>query len=140
MVNFRDALAKFVHIQWRSVAEIFDFLGAILRYNERHPGHPFQFTPVTDSTVQSATPSEVDLVKTPASTLFAVHENGIKAPMEHLFLFYNGLPYYVEDVDPNSPTADYTKPILSMLSTLVNYSSQSAGGSSSAPLRFLPIP
>jgi hypothetical protein len=138
--DFESASARFVHIQWRSVAEIFDYLGAILRYNERHPDHPFQFTPVPDGSVRSDSPAEADPIKPSSSILFAVHRNLVNAPAEHLFLFYNGRPYYVDDVDASAPTADFTKPILSMLSTLVDYSSQSAGGSSSTPIRLQPIP
>lgn len=135
--DFADASTRFVHIQWRSVSEIFDYLGAILRYNDRHSSptqpSPFQFAIVPDPTIVSAP----DLQPPPTGAiLFAVYNN---VP-GRLYISYNEQFYVVRDTDPKAPGVDYTMPTLSMLSTLVNYASQPSNISTSTPLRLLPIP
>jgi hypothetical protein len=132
--EFADVSKRFVHIQWRSVSEIFDYLGAILRYNERGTSQPapFQFEITPDPIVKSS-PSTVS----PSSAiLFAVYKN----VRGRLYINLDGDFYVVRDTDPNSPGMDYTMPILSMLSTLVNEASQPNAISTSTPLRLLPIP
>jgi len=106
------------------------YLGAILRYNDTQR-EPFTITIAQDSTVKSASP-EPSL----RTILFHVRENG----SGHLSVSYNGHDFSVDDVDPKFPKADYTRMILSILSTLVNYSAQSNATQTSAPIRLLPLP
>lgn len=127
--QFQLASQKFVHIQWRSVSEMFDYLGAILRYNDS-TGEPFPFTTEPDLTVAGSPGKER------APIFFAVRLHG----PGHLSVTYNDRDFAVADIDPKAPTADYTRPILGMLSTLVDYSAQPSTVSTSAPLRLLPIP
>jgi len=134
--EFADASKRFVHIQWRSVSEIFDYLGAILRYNDRassptHPA-PFHFTVVPDPTVMPTSGSG-QLTET---ILFAVYKNVTGS----LYVNHGNEFFVVRETDPAAPDIDYTMPILSMLSTLVNYASQPSTISTSTPLRLLPIP
>jgi hypothetical protein len=145
--GFQKESQGFVHVQWRSVSEIFDYLGAILRYNERT--QTFQFPISRDPTVASEAYGACERYKDttagscavmpgdpPSAVLFAVNKDGAG----HLSTSYNGDTFTVRDANLTKKEADYTKPVLSMLSTLVNYSSQSGSVSTSTPLRLLPIP
>jgi hypothetical protein len=135
--EFADASKRFVHIQWRSVSEIFDYLGAILRYNDRQSSPtqaaPFHFTLVPDPTVMSTPDSGQSYSE---AILFAVYKN----VSGNLYVNHGNEFFVVRDTDPAAPGIDYTMPILAMLSTLVNYASQPSTISTSTPLRLLPIP
>ena len=143
--DFANASKRFVHIQWRSVSEIFDYLGAILRYNERHSSpslaKPFRFAIVNDDTVihtdvSASFPSEPVEQPPSGAILFVLYKNS----PGRLYINFDGDFYTVKDPDPTAPGRDYTMPIISMLSTLVNYASQPSTISTSTPLRLLPIP
>jgi hypothetical protein len=147
--GFQKESQGFVHIQWRSVSEIFEYLGAILRYNDRE--RTFRFPINQDPTVAdekygmtaeqryvdgTAGTDMVVPADPPSAVLFAVNMDGTG----HLSTNYNGQTFTVHDANLNRIDADYTKPILSMLSTLVDYSSQSGSVSTSTPVRLQPIP
>ena len=169
--TFQNTSQSFIHIQWRSVSEVFEYLGAILRYNERHPQSPEPSTEpsscsTTPSTTGSSTPTpstpplaalpenlsspfqfpacgDPSVVKIhafetepqPPSILFAVYQGIIG----DLSVRHNGNLYEIADNNAKSPNTDYTRTILSMLGTLVNYSAQPSV-STTTPLRLLPIP
>jgi hypothetical protein len=149
--DFQLASERFVHIQWRSVSEIFDYLGALLRYQARNKDTPLYLVwpKYPDKTIQDTPPkdqianeqpsqqtSTSIAAPSPAPIIFAVFSNG----SSDIRASYNGESVAPNDVDPKNPTADNTLWILSMLSTLVNYASQPSTISTSAPLRLLPIP
>jgi hypothetical protein len=159
--DFQTASQSFIHIQWRSLSEVFDYLGAILRYNERH--HKPELEPSTApscSTPPSSTsspaalpenlrspfqfpvcgdPSVVKVSEFPtepqSAILFAVY-HGI---IGNLSVRHNGKLVEIADSNPNSPKSNYTRTVLSMLSALVNYAAQPTV-STTTPLRLLPIP
>lgn len=164
---FQDTSKSFVHVQWRSVSEIFEYLGAILRYNERHRNLPFRFVTAADPTISvltatasGAKPSTNVAISAPttaatgsaavpgcdastegaelrcSSELFTVSAWG----SGDLSASYNGRSYAVANARPNSPNGNYTLRTIDMLSVLVNYASQATSGSSSQPLRLLPLP
>jgi hypothetical protein len=175
--DFQSASQFFIRIQWRSVSEVFDYLGAILRYNERHRSTKLvssaASSPSDDSATVSSCPStpaavppvpatappqplpenllrpfqfpvcaDPNVVEIPkistlpqSAILFAVYQGFITS----LSVRHHDQLYEIADIDPNSPRADYTRVVLSMLSSLVNYSAQPSV-STSTPLRLLPIP
>jgi len=131
--QFADASSAFVHVQWRSLSEVFDYLGAILRYNERHKASEiFKLKIAPDSSIAA----EPGFGPPLSVTLFEASKGG----PGHLSVWHRDINYVVPDVEDSNAKADYTRAVLSMLSLLINYSSQPAPASSSAPLRLLPIP
>jgi hypothetical protein len=152
--RFQEASERFVHIQWRSVSEIFDYLGAVLRYQANPKNKlPLRLVwtneSVQDSTIQyaqnlfdmpppegAAERQQHGSESMSSSILFAVYPDWLS----DISASYDGESFAPKKVDPKDPTADYTMPILSMLSTLVDYASQPGTISTSAPLRLLPIP
>jgi len=146
--DFQSASEHFVHIQWRSVSEIFDYLGAVLRYQAR-TGSPVNLVwtdeALQDSTIRYASAfdapgvpplHEVSPLNASPQIFFAVYKDG----SSDIRASYNSESVAPNEVDPANPRADGTMPILSMLSTLVDYASQPGTISTSAPLRLLPIP
>ena len=145
--DFQKISQKFDHIQWRSVSEVFEYLGAVLRFNERNKG-PLTFKyadATTDSWVarESKTfPTELFPIKgepkvfTGTSTVF----DAKMGTFGHLNIPHNGFVYSVTDGSEKDGKRDYSMIVLSMLNQLVDYSSVSGGVSSSTPIRLLPIP
>lgn len=159
--HFSEKSSQFVHVYWRSVTEVFQYLGAILRYNDG-PGQGKAFAvPISpDPMVARATipadssqtanlqcaiilPKDYKPASDPSKTsngpcakLFEVREGGLGS----LRVSYNERYYAVADIDPHSPKADYTRPLLSVMSTLVNLASQPSSIQPSTPLRLLPLP
>jgi hypothetical protein len=157
--GFQSNSAHFVHIQWRSVAEIFDYLGAILRYNESHSDDnldlrrtdpnvinnwpsPTDVSAAADASVHTASPLPAAFNLQPAIFFRVYHDNAEHPQFSwaHLTAIFHGDHYWVPDIDPKRPNIDDTKVIMAMLNTLVDYSSQPGPASTSAPLRLLPIP
>jgi hypothetical protein len=143
--DFEADSARFVHIQWRSVSEIFDYLGAVLRYNERLSLSQNSRAALTFT----QKPNDTNIVGETANaegtaiTFFQVSHWDSKTtelPATHLITKFHGKDYWIPDIDPSQPIGDDTKVILSMLNTLVDYSSQPGPVSTSTPLRLLPIP
>jgi hypothetical protein len=133
--EFSDSSKAFVHILWRSTSEIFDYLGAVLRYNER-AGTAFLVTTAPDATVKI---EQEDPAPNTASIFFRVNKKLF--PTGRLNVTYEGQLYGIDDVDLSKPGSDYSMAILSMVSTLVNLSAQpTTSASTSQPLRLLPIP
>jgi hypothetical protein len=134
--QFARVSKEFVHIQWRSVSEIFDYLGAVLRYEERHRT-ALVLQMVEDDSIQLKTPSQDTTSGQDAQSakFFHVYKN----PKGRLTVSYDGSSFGTDDMNPANPYGDYTMAILSMLSTLVNLSAQPSL-TSSQPLRLLPIP
>jgi hypothetical protein len=126
--TFEKASKDFIHVQWRSVSEIFDYLGAVVRYEERH-GSPLQVSTIGDPSIQPPASSST------VANLFHVYQNS----NGRLSVHYNGRTFGVNDVNVKDPYGDYTMPILSMMSILVDLSAQPSI-TSSQPLRLLPIP
>jgi len=145
--EFAKASESFVHVQWRSVSEIFEYLGGVLRYASRS-GSPITVTTARDDTVQpppvgtqSPLPQGAEAPKDktpkPLPTLFQIARNG----PGRLSVSHNGAMYAVADIDPKNPKSDYTMTTLSILNVLVDLSAQpTVAPSSSQPLRLLPLP
>jgi hypothetical protein len=70
------------------------------------------------------------------SILFQLREGG----SGFLHVAYKGHTFAVDDVNPASPKADFTWPILAIMSNLIDLASQPNAIQTSAPLRLLPIP
>lgn len=144
--QFQDTSKNFVHIQWRSVSEIFDYLGAVLRYQARNntaislvwPDDNKQDATIQhDLTLNTNTAQPLDQISTPTNRIFfAVYSTG----SSDIRVSYNGESVAPDIVNARQPTDDNTFLILSMLTTLVDYTSQPTTISTSAPLRLLPIP
>jgi len=161
--DFETVSQNFIHIQWRSVSEVFDYLGAILRYNERGPRiesstpsscpsttpspttpsqnpldvnlrSPFQFLVCPDSSVQRVSIPNDNALSRPA-ILFATYQDIVGG----LAVKHNGKIFIIPDQNPQYTGTDYTRTILTMVSSLVNYAAQPTV-STTAPLRLLPIP
>ena len=116
--KFATRSEAFVHVYWRSVAEIFYYLGAILRRTEK-TSEPVRIEIQADNSVASDT-GELGA----SAVLFNLQSDGT-----------------VPAIDPKSPRVNYTRPTLAILSTLVNYASQqSTAVQTSTPLRLLPLP
>ena len=114
--NFQDASERFVHVQWRSVSEIFDYLGAVLRYQAR-ARKPFNlvWTNKQDSTIRHdpvlhtiPLPKEQDSTLTPTPIFFAVYSDG----SSNIRASYNGESVAPNKVEAMQPTADNTMSIL----------------------------
>lgn len=146
--GFADNSAKFIHVQWRSVSEIFDYLGAMLRMNEQL--NATQPSVTYDKTVTKDANGDFDFAVTPdysiqgtvkgkPETLFSIHQRSVLGGPVSVS---DGFAVYgVNDMPASDVRRDNTLTTLSMLNTLVDLSSQATTGpSSSQPLRLLPIP
>jgi len=145
--DFQKTSQKFAHIQWRSVSEVFEYLGGVLRFNQRR-NQPltFEYTDQTnDSWVaedSASFPTELFPIRGApkqfkgASIVFDA-KSGV---FGRLSIQHNGFVYSVTDGSEKEDKRDYSMIVLSMLNQLVNYSSVSGGVSSSTPVRLLPIP
>ena len=152
--DFEAKSENFVHIEWRSVSEIFDYLGAVLRYNDnpKNGDKPLSWPEAPASWVATNNESADDVKTASASditadcgpsqttddckieTLFSLSE-GIKG---HLRVGYGNSLYSVPD--PGVSTTDQTMTVLSMLNTLVNLANTSSNVTTSTPLQLLPLP
>ena len=157
--NFQNSSTGFVHIEWRSVSEIFEYLGSVLRYedtnepiawyedrnsciatedaNEEHPDDFAKAETASKGAVLKCSNylTAIDSASTPerlaaAETLFRFPPHGYG----HLEVEYRNRAYGISD-DKN----DQSKTVLSMLGTLVNLANGSSSVSSQ-PLQLLPIP
>ncbi len=136
----------FVHIQWRSIAEIFEYLGAVLRMN-RSNSEAVHWTEPADSwtavnneaakDVKARAGKNFDNFCGPsddcaAHVLFDLSEDG----PGYLSVSYRNSTYRIPDDSFN----DETKTVLSMLSSLVNIANVSSGITPTTPLQLLPLP
>jgi hypothetical protein len=127
----------FVHVYWRSLSEVFQYLGAILRENDGNQGH-FKICLGTDWTIASEPPQGDRKTSCdehlPETTLFALTKDGDS----DLRVSYRGSTYGITRPEP--PNSDFTRPILAIVSTLVNLAAQQNLSESSTPVRLLPLP
>jgi hypothetical protein len=127
--------ASFVHVYWRSLSDIFQYLGAVLRRNK---DRAYLVKVFPDRTIQDGSSDAGDGTDDESKgipvTLFSAIENGAG----DLKVRYGSGTYAVANLQ--KPGSDFTKPILSIVSTLVNVAAQQTVSPSSAPIRFLPLP
>jgi hypothetical protein len=136
--DFASESKGFIHVQWRSVSEIFEYLGAVLRANERNKTD-LAFTTAVDASIKVDTEAGKVYPTTGKALLFRVHQKAILGGP--LSVSYNNAFYGVDESLLKDTDHNYTMTILSMLSNLVDLAAQpSIGASSSQPLRLLPIP
>jgi len=132
--RFATDSKEHVRIYWRSVSDIFQYLGAVLRYNVRtSDNRPIAIAVSPDRSVAAMVG---EAAAPPASILFDIPRGG----SGRLTLNFDGSEYSVPDINPASPRADYTRPVLTVLSMLINFASQQSTVQTSTPLRLLPLP
>jgi hypothetical protein len=125
---------KFVHVYWRSLSEVFQYLGAVLRSNDANQTvYTVPVFPDPNILYDYSNPTG----KGPGAfeaTIFAVTRDG----PGRLKVDYNGVSYAVENPTPTK--SNFTRPILAIVSTMVNLAAQQNLSASSSPVRFLPLP
>lgn len=119
----------FVHVYWRSLADIFQYLGAVLRANDNAS---YQVHVKPDNAIATDPPQAAP--EGYNTKIFAVtrDERG------DLTVRYNGSRYSVSN--PTPPNRDFTRQVLTIVSLLVNLAAQGNISETSAPVRLLPIP
>jgi hypothetical protein len=154
--------AGFVHIQWRSISEVFEYLGATLRYQANLEHTPKSIAGHIDGTsaISWAEPptswvamgdQDADAVKEqskadatdPCSVQPGVCEQHILFSLSDdpncgLSTSYNDNYYTI--CESRGAIRDETMSVLSMLNTLVDVANTSSGATPTAPIQLLPIP
>lgn len=150
---FQKSSMSFVHVEWRSVSEVFDFLGAVLRYNKK-TGNPINWADKSSPLIATAS-GTAPLGATDVIGCLGPSPNPAcaapppAAPTHILFQVFGdrdgliGVDYKSAfySIHASAPSAiDDTRKVLQMLSPLVNVSKASGDITNSQPLRLLPIP
>jgi hypothetical protein len=131
-------------LQWRSIAEIFQYLGAVLRDNK---SDKVTFTVPLENPENNVATAPSGSATTPTSNaqttalqqnLFVL-DTSPNPTFNKPEIFYDGVFYYVPPDSLSSYDRANTMAILSMLNTLVNLAN-GASSASSEPVRLLPLP
>jgi uncharacterized membrane protein YgcG len=121
---FHDRSRQFTHIEWRSIAEVIQYVGAVARFQDRHPRQPLpQWTGVSGNAVVT-------------HRLFTYQEGG----SGRIYAHYAGDDFTVPMSPKTSepPVDDHSLQTLALLNELIGIAKISGSLPVSQPVQVLP--
>jgi hypothetical protein len=142
--DFQNSSAHFVHLQWRSVSEVFDYLGAMLRYNQAKNA-AWSYTEAPPSWVATGVDSPATVggrqgaagvagsFTCSTRTLFQVSPGSDGAVTVERDGAYFSVPR-------SADSCDESLVVFSLMQPLVNLANTASTVTTSQPLQLLPLP